>query len=115
MAPDPANIAARFLAHASDPKIGASITLKANAWQGGAIAADTPGFAVQTKSDPDRLAAANLVLRNPVALMIAAKDLAADPTPGVIVTFRGTDYTIALREPFSVGGVDIYHRVEASA
>lgn len=76
--------------------------------------ADTRGtassYALQVKSDPDRLAALGLVLANPVTLLVAASGLAVTPAPGMAMTWAGLTYTIKLVEAVAPDGTAILYR-----
>ncbi len=65
-------------------------------WSGGSgPSADVIGRAIQIEGDPDRFKALNLVLVNPVTLMIAAKGLPVGViAPGKPMRWAGVDYTI---------------------
>lgn len=84
-------------------------------WSGGSSVGDVTGKAVQTKSDPDRFTAAGLVLANPVTLLIAAKDLAIVPTPGMAFVWAGTQYTAKLADPHGVDEETLYYNVAGDA
>lgn len=80
-------------------------------WSGGGTLTDVEGWAVQTASDPDKLAALGLVLTNPVRLLVAAEDLDLVPAPGVAFRWAGLDYTAKLVEPHGPDGDPIYFDV----
>jgi hypothetical protein len=79
-------------------------------WSGGSTTA-VAGKAVQTKGDVDRFKALNLVLVNPVSLLIAAKNLAVTPLPGMTFTWAGKNYTIKDVDPVAPDGVPILFKV----
>lgn len=82
-------------------------------WSGGTASAIT-GQAVQIEGDPDRFAALNLVLVNPVTLLVAAKDLDVAPEPGMTFTWASKVYTIKDVDPTAPDGVAVLYTVTGS-
>jgi len=73
-------------------------------WSGGAAGADVVGRAVQIDGDPDRFAALNLVLVNPVTLMVAASGLTVTPAVGMLFTWGGLTYSLKDKEEVKPDG-----------
>lgn len=82
-------------------------------WSGGSSSAVT-GKAIQTTGDPDRFAALNLVLTNPVTLLVAASGLAVTPAPGMTFTWAGINYTVKDVETTAPDGVAILYKMTGS-
>lgn len=72
------------------------------------------GKAVQVAGDPDRYAALNLVLVNPVTLLVAAKNLTTKPKVGMQVAWAGELYTVRDVEPTAPDGTAIIYTVVGS-
>lgn len=83
-------------------------------WSGSG-GSDVKGKAVQTRSDPDKLKAANLVLLNPVTLMVAGSGLGIVPEPGMSFSWSGKTYTARLVDPHGPDGTPIYYTVTGEA
>jgi hypothetical protein len=77
-------------------------------WSEGEAAREVKAPALQVPADPDRFAALNLILRNPVLLMVAAKGLGFTPAPGRKFTWAGTLYSTETAEPFAPDGEPIF-------
>ena len=85
----------------------------ADSWSG-AGNTDAIGRAVQVDGDPDRFAALNLVLSNPVTLLIAARGLSVTPRPGMSMTWANVTYTIKDVETVGPDGTPILYAVIGS-
>lgn len=81
----------------------------------GAGSEDKTGKAVQIEGDPDRFAALNLVLTNPVTLMIAAHGLALTPVPGMAFTWAGVTYSTKDADAVAPDGTPIIYVIIGSA
>ncbi len=71
------------------------------------------GKAVKTKGDPDKLA--KLVLKNPIALMVAGKDLGVVPEPPMPFEFAGKRYVTRLADAHGPDGAPMYYEVIGDA
>lgn len=78
---------------------GNDVTILADTWRGGSIAADVTAKAVEIPGDPDTLEALGLVALNPVTLLIAAYGLTVKFAAGVQFSWGGTVYTTKLATP----------------
>lgn len=96
-------------------KNGADVVFLADAWKGGAIAADVTGSAVEIPGDPDTYQKLDLIAVNPVTLLVAAKDLAVTPAPGVTFRWASTVYTVRLATPVAPDGTPIIWTIVGSA
>ena len=72
------------------------------------------GWAVQLENDPERLQALSLKLEDSVSLMVAAEDLAVEPTLGLAFTWAGRGYAVKSVEPLAPDGVPITYDVIGS-
>jgi hypothetical protein len=63
-------------------------------WSGGTGATDATGSAVQIEDDPERFQSIGLVLVNPITLLIAAKNLAITPAPGMLFLWASRMYMV---------------------
>lgn len=93
---------------------GATYDPATDTWSGGTSTPIT-GKAVQTKGNVDRFAALNLILINPVTLLLAAKNLAITPMPGMVFTWAGKNYTIKDVDPVAPDGVPILYKITGDA
>lgn len=84
-------------------------------FSGGSAGAQVVGRAVQIESDPDRFRALNLVLVNPVTLMIAAAGLAVTPALGMQFAWAGITYTIKDKDEVAPDGTPIIYIVTGTA
>jgi hypothetical protein len=71
------------------------------------------GSAVEIPGDPDVYAAFNLVLLNPITLLVAAKNLGVTPAPGMAIAWASKSYTIKLATPVSPDGVPVLWTIVA--
>jgi hypothetical protein len=72
------------------------------------------GKAVQIESDPQRLAARNLVLTDPLTLLVAAAGLSVVPTPGMTEGWAGVERTIKDVETVAPDGTPILYVIVAA-
>lgn len=83
-----------------------TVTLLANAFQGGSIAANTTARAVAMEGNPDQYLALGLIKRNPVTLCIEGKGLGItlQQTAPISFTWGGVTYGLETAEPTAPDG-----------
>lgn len=83
-------------------------------WSGGEAGSAVTGYALQLEGDPVRLASLNLVLINPVTLLVAAYGLSVTPAPNMSMTWAGTTYVIRDVQVLAPDGTAITYTVVGS-